>query len=79
MNPRIYHSITGRLSLRPPQAESLHKLGCAIAAAPDMIAHARDVSSVLTALQAEFPKLVEFERDFPSLVSPWPPEWARPA
>ncbi|MDP2432959.1 MAG: DEAD/DEAH box helicase family protein [Pseudomonadota bacterium] len=67
MSSRILNNITGRLSLRPPQAESLHMLARAIAAAPDMIAHERDVDAVLTALRAEFPKLAEFEREFPSL------------
>lgn len=36
MNTRALHAVTGRLSLRPPQAESLTKLAKAIEAAPDL-------------------------------------------
>ena len=67
MNHRIFNAITGRLSLRPPQAESLEKLALAIDAAPDMLSHVRDLNAVLSALMAEFPTLEEFEREFPSL------------
>lgn len=59
--------IAGRLSLRPPQAESLDRLRRALDAAPDMLGHQRDVSAILSTLQAEFPTLTDFERDFPSL------------
>ena len=34
MNARVLHAVTGRLSLRPPQAESLTKLVRALDAAP---------------------------------------------
>lgn len=67
MNQRIFNAICGRLSLRPPQSESLHKLAQAIDATPDFLAHERDVNAVLTALKAEFPTLDDFEREFPSL------------
>ena len=67
MNHRIFNAITGRLSLRPPQSESLEKLALAIDAAPDMLSHERDLNAVLSALMAEFPTLEEFEREFPSL------------
>jgi len=67
MNRRIFNAISGRLSLRPPQAESLERLTRAIAAAPDLLAHQRDLGAVLTALKAEFPTLESFEREFPSL------------
>lgn len=67
MNQRIFNAICGRLSLRPPQSESLHKLTQAIDATPDFLAHERDVNSVLAALKAEFATLEDFEREFPSL------------
>lgn len=67
MNPRIFNAVSGRLSLRPPQAEALRRLGRAIEAAPDLLAHQRDVDAVLAALKTEFSTLEEFEREFPSL------------
>ncbi len=67
MNARVQNHITGRLSLRPPQAESLARLVQALNAAPELLGHDRDVSSILSTLKAEFPTLEDFERDFPSL------------
>jgi type III restriction enzyme len=67
MNQRLFNAITGRLSLRPPQSESLHKLAHAIDAAPAMLEHERDLDAVLAILKAEFPTLEAFEREFPSL------------
>ena len=67
MNARVQHHISGRLSLRPPQAESLARLARAIDAAPDLLGHERDVAAIRAALQAEFPTLQDFEREFPSL------------
>ncbi len=67
MNNRIINSITGRLSLRSPQEESLRALATALDAAPDMLLPERDLKSLLKALSAEFPSLTDFERDFPSL------------
>jgi type III restriction enzyme len=70
MNSRILNHITGRLSLRPPQAESLLRLGRALEAAPEMLGHVRDVQTVLSSLKgagAEFTALEDFEREFPSL------------
>jgi type III restriction enzyme len=67
MNSRALHAVTGRLSLRPPQAESLTKLARAIDAAPELLGHERDVASILATLKAEFTTLEEFEREFPSL------------
>lgn len=67
MNSRVLHAVTGRLSLRPPQAESLSKLARAIEVAPQMLGHERDVAAILSTLKAEFPTLEDFERDFPSL------------
>ncbi len=67
MNLRVLNSIKGRLSLRPPQAESLEKLARALDTAPDMRSHDRDLEAVLNILKAEFPTLEDFEREFPSL------------
>jgi type III restriction enzyme len=67
MNARVLNAVTGRLSLRPPQEESLRKLAQTIAAAPDVLEQDRDVASILSTLKAEFPTLEDFERDFPSL------------
>src|SRR5574337_1714009 len=67
MNARVLHAVTGRLSLRPPQAESLTKLVRALDAAPELLGHEQDVSAILSTLKAEFPALEDFEREFPSL------------
>lgn len=67
MNVRALNAVSGRLSLRPPQAESLMRLARAIEAAPTLLNHERDVAALLATLKAEFPTLGDFERDFPSL------------
>ena len=67
MSQRIVHIISGRLSLRTPQRESLVSLQKAIAVAPDMLHPNRDVPALLEILKTEFPTLSDFERDFPSL------------
>lgn len=67
MNSRVLHAVTGRLSLRPPQEESLKRLARALEASPDLLRHERDVTSILSSLKAEFPALEDFEREFPSL------------
>lgn len=72
MNARVQHHVAGRLSLRPPQAESLAKLIAAISAAPELLEHdvngqSRDVTAILNSLKAEFKTLEDFEREFPSL------------
>ena len=67
MNARVLNAVTGRLSLRPPQAESLSKLVRALDAAPDLLGHEQDVAAILSTLKAEFPTLEDFEREFPSL------------
>ncbi|UJW23387.1 MULTISPECIES: DEAD/DEAH box helicase [Pseudomonas] len=67
MNARVLHAVTGRLSLRPPQADSLIKLVRALHAAPELLGHERDVSAILSTLEAEFSTLEDFEREFPSL------------
>lgn len=67
MSTRIQNHVAGRLSLRPPQAESLAKLVRALKAAPQLLEHAQDSAAILTILKAEFPTLEDFEREFPSL------------
>jgi len=67
MNVRVLNAVTGRLSLRPPQAESLVKLVHALEAAPELLGHQRDVPAILSTLKANFPTLEDFEREFPSL------------
>jgi type III restriction enzyme len=67
MNSRVLHAVTGRLSLRPPQEESLKRLVRALEASPDLLGHERDVASILSSLKSEFPTLEDFEREFPSL------------
>ena len=67
LNTRVFNHVSGRLSLRPPQAESLSRLVRALDAAPELLGHERDVSAVLASLKADFPMLEDFEREFPSL------------
>ena len=67
MNARVLNAVTGRLSLRPPQAESLSKLVRALEAAPSLLGHEQQVTAILATLKAEFPTLEDFEREFPSL------------
>jgi type III restriction enzyme len=65
---RTINSISGRLSLRSPQRESLEALAKAIATTNDrMIDPKHDVPALLDTLRAEFTTLEDFERDFPSL------------
>jgi type III restriction enzyme len=70
MSQREVNNIAGRLSLRPPQTESLAKLASAIEASPAMLRpnrDAADVAAILATLKNQFPTLQDFERDFPSL------------
>lgn len=67
MSQKVLQTVSGRLSLRAPQRESLAALHHAIVAAPDMLHSKRDVADVLETLKLEFPKLSDFEREFPSL------------
>ena len=67
MNSRVLHAVTARLSLRPPQEESLKRLVRALDASPDLLGQERDVASILSSLKSEFPTLEDFEREFPSL------------
>ena len=67
----IVRSVTGRLSLREPQAESLRKLASALKAVPALRDHQarspQELAAMVEALKAMFPNLSDFERDFPSL------------
>lgn len=70
MSQREVNAIHGRLSLRAPQAESLARLARAIESCPDILRRTRtadDVKAMPACLQALFPQLQDFERDFPSL------------
>ena len=67
----IVRSVTGRLSLRAPQAESLERLHSALASVPalrDSKARSpEELAAMMAALAAQFPTLSDFEREFPSL------------
>ena len=67
----LVRSVAGRLSLREPQAESLRRLADALEAVPALRDHRarspEDLAAMVEALKAKFPKLTDFERDFPSL------------
>ena len=62
---RHVSSITGRLSLRPPQRDSLEILARVCEICPPTKEISRD--EALEAIQAEYPGVVDFEREFPSL------------
>ena len=59
------NNITGRLSLRHPQRESLEILARVADIMP--LKKDRDVTQALQTIQAEFPTVTDFEREFPSL------------
>ena len=68
MDTKVINSISGRLSLRAPQRESLEALATSIAATDDELLNPQhNVAALLEILKAEFPTLEDFERDFPSL------------
>ena len=62
---RHVNSITGRLSLRPPQHESLALLDRVTEIAPPR--KTADLAAALATIRTEYPTLTDFERDFPSL------------
>ena len=73
MNPNV-NIIANRLSLRPPQRESLEILAKVCDVIPleknaDLSAEAAQasVAQSLKVIQTEFPTVTDFERDFPSL------------
>lgn len=67
----IVRSISGRLSLRAPQAESLAHLHSALESVPalrDSKARSpEELAAMIAALAAQFPTLSDFEREFPSM------------
>src|ERR1035441_6511939 len=64
MKPAV-NSISNRLSLRPPQRDSLEILDrvCEIIS----LEKGADPAQALSAIRSEFPSVTDFERDFPSL------------
>ncbi len=62
---RHVNAIAGRMSLRPPQRTSLSILDRITEIAPP--AKGADVAAQLAAIRSEFPSVIDFERDFPSL------------
>ena len=67
----IVRSLSGRLSLREPQAESLRRLHWAVDQVPALrdakARSAEELKAMQNALKGQFPTLSDFERDFPSL------------
>ena len=67
----IVRSVSGRLSLREPQAESLRRLHWAVDQVPALrdarARSAEELKAMQEALKGQFPTLTDFERDFPSL------------
>ena len=62
------HQIKTSLALRAPQAESLQKLADALSHNSAILQKGeRDLTALLSALNAQFPTLEAFEREFPSL------------
>src|ERR1700731_1835227 len=64
MKPAV-NSISNRLSLRPPQRDSLEILDrvCEIIS----LEKSADPALALSAIRSEFPTVTDFERDYPSL------------
>lgn len=70
LNPTNYVPLIILLAvcLRQPQQDSLRALAVAISASEHKLLNPkRDVPELLETLKAQFPKLSDFERDFPSL------------
>ena len=62
---RHVNAIAGRMSLRAPQRESLEILDRITAVVPP--SKSPDVATALAAIKAEYPKVTDFEREFPSI------------
>ena len=62
---RHVNAIAGRLSLRPPQRQSLEILDRVTEIAPPR--KTTGVEAALAAIRSEFPTVTDFEREFPSL------------
>ena len=61
----LVNSISGRLSLRPPQRGSLAILDHITEIVPP--SKTSDVTAALATIKSEFPKVMDFEREFPSI------------
>lgn len=61
----LVNTIAARLSLRPPQRSALEILARVTEIAPPT--KGGDTAAALAVIQSEFPHVVSFERDFPSL------------
>ena len=62
---RHVNAIAGRLSLRPPQRQSLELLDRITEIAPPQ--KNADIAAALEAIHSEYPTVSDFEREFPSL------------
>ena len=62
---RQVNAIAGRLSLRPPQRQSLEILDRVTEIVPPH--KGEDLKTALAAIHSEFPTVTDFEREFPSL------------
>lgn len=62
---RHVNAIAGRLSLRPPQRQSLEILDRVTEIVPPK--KGADIAASLAAIKSEFPNVTDFEREFPSL------------
>ena len=62
---RHVNAISGRLSLRPPQRHSLEILHRITEIVPP--SKQADLKTALEVIQAEYPSVTDFEREFPSL------------
>ena len=62
---RHVNAIAGRLSLRPPQRQSLENLDRITEIVPPK--KGADVAAALASIRSEFPAVTDFEREFPSL------------
>lgn len=62
---RHVNAISGRLSLRQPQRDSLEILDRLCEITPPK--HGIDLKNALATIQSEYPTVTDFEREFPSL------------
>lgn len=62
---RFVNAINGRLSLRPPQRQSLEILDRVMEITPPQ--KTSDINLVLETIRSEYPTVADFERDFPSV------------
>ncbi|MCC6864407.1 MAG: DEAD/DEAH box helicase family protein [Rhodobacteraceae bacterium] len=64
-NQRHVNAISGRMSLRPPQRRSLEILDRIMEIVPPT--RATDLATAIEIIAKEYPSVVDFEREFPSL------------